>query len=253
MHFSSPLVRGVLIKRYKRFLADVRLEDGAEVTAHCPNSGAMLGLVVPGTTVWLRPREAKTGLAWSWELAEVNGTLVGVNTQTPNRLVREALALRAVPEVAAYPHWQAEYPLGDSRIDFYLHGGDAPPCLLEVKNAHVVRTPGLLEFPDSVTARGAKHLHALTAAVGHGMRAMLVYVGQRSDVDRFAVAADLDPVYAKAHRAAINAGVEVVCYRCALDVEAGINLLDCLSLSHRSGYQGAPLPPSRKPTLLPSP
>jgi sugar fermentation stimulation protein A len=233
MRFSSPLVRGVLIKRYKRFLADVRLDGGTEVTAHCPNSGAMLGLVAPGTPVWLKPREAKTGLAWSWELAEVGGVLVGVNTQTPNRLVREAIALRALPEIAAYPHWQAEYPVGDSRIDFYLHGGDAPPCLLEVKNAHLVRTPGVLEFPDSVTARGAKHLKTLTAAVGQGLRAIIFYVGQRSDVDRFAVAGDIDPAYAKAHRAAVAAGVEVLGYRCTLDVEAGISLLD-IPLAHQN-------------------
>ena len=223
MHFPQPLQRGVLVRRYKRFFADVLLDDGREVTAHCPNPGAMLGLNTPGLGVWVSKSDApKRKLAWTLELMEVDGGLVGINTMLPNRLVAEALAASAIPELADYPVARREVRYGEgSRVDFLLE--DERLCYVEVKNCHLMRSAGLAEFPDCVTARGARHLRELVREVEAGSRAVMLFVVQRADCGAFAAAADLDPAYAAGLIDAAARGVEVLCYDCDIDLQ-GVSL-----------------------------
>jgi sugar fermentation stimulation protein A len=220
MEFSPPLVRGQLVQRYKRFLADVILEDGTELTAHCPNPGAMLGLNMPGAPVWLsKSPDPKRKLAYTLELVEADGGLVGINTMHPNRLVAEALAADAIPELAGYASIRREVKYGEaSRVDFLLQDEARGACWLEVKNCHLSRTPGLAEFPDCVAARSTRHLRELEAMVASGDRAVALFVVQREDCDRFAACAELDPAFAKGLDQAAAAGVEVLVYACEMAV-----------------------------------
>jgi sugar fermentation stimulation protein A len=221
MKFPSPLVRGTLLKRYKRFLADVRLDDGTELTAHVANPGAMLGLNAPGSEVWLSKSDnAKRKLPYSWELVKADGVLVGLNTALPNPLVAEALAAGKIEELQGYSSVRREVRYGvNSRIDLLLTGETKPTCYVEVKNVHLKRGP-LAEFPDCRTERGAKHLRELTDMVAAGGRAVMLYVVQRGDCAGFATADDLDPVYGQALREAMARGVEAICYDCQVTTEA---------------------------------
>lgn len=215
--FDLPLTSGQLVRRYKRFLADVALPDGTVVTAHCPNPGAMLGLTGPGSGVWLsRSTAPGRKLPWTLEVVMEDGEPVGINTAHPNRAVGQALLQGLIPELSGYQQVQREAVTGASRLDFRLQGQGRADCWVEVKNCHLRRTPGLLEFPDSVTSRGAKHLHELARLAQSGQRAVMLYVGQRSDCTSFAVAGDIDPGYAAAFHAARGAGVEVLCYGCSV-------------------------------------
>jgi sugar fermentation stimulation protein A len=219
MRFSSPLVAGTLIRRYKRFLADVALEDGRVVTAHCPNSGSMLSVDAPGAPVWLSPAPgAGRKLRYTWELIQVGGALVGVNTGRPNGLVEEAIRAAAIPELAGYSSIRREVRYGrNSRIDLLLEGEGRPTCYVEVKNVTMKRTldaEAPVEFPDAVTERGVKHLVELAKRVGAGDRAAMLYLAQREDGRRLAIAADIDPAYARTLRRAMARGVEVLCYGC---------------------------------------
>jgi sugar fermentation stimulation protein A len=228
--FDEPLIRGTLVRRYQRFLAEVRLENGDTVTAHCANSGSMLGVNTPGSEVWLSAaRNPKRRLRYSWELIRVGDTLVGINTARPNRLVAEAIASGAIPELAGYALTRREVRYGrNSRIDLLLEGPDRPPCFVEVKNVTLRRDSGPggpLEFPDAVTERGTKHLQELADAVRNGARAVMVYLAQRDDGDHFVVAGDIDHAYAKALRTAMATGVEALCYRCRVSV-TGIGVCD---------------------------
>jgi len=230
MRFARPLVRGTLVRRYKRFLADVMLEDGRAVTAHCANPGAMLGLAAPGLRVWLEPmHDPRRKLGHAWRLAEPDdGTLVGVDTGLPNRLVAEALAEGRIPALAGYATVRAEVRYGTgSRVDFVLSGPALPDAYLEVKNVHLRREDDRAEFPDSVTARGARHLAELAAMADAGRRAVVLYVVQRTDCRRFRVAGDLDPAYALAAAAARAAGVEAIAHGCLIDRE-GVALGEAL-------------------------
>lgn len=220
MLFPSPLRRGRLVERYKRFFADVELDGGELVTAHCPNPGAMLGLNTPGLPAWVSPAESPTRkLQWTLELVEAEDGCVGVNTHRPNQLVEEALAEGVIPELAGYASRRREVKYGAaSRVDFLLQQAGRRRCWLEVKNCHLLREPGLAEFPDCVAARSLKHLCELSAQVAQGDRAVLLFVIQRP-CERFAAAADLDPAYAAGLIKAAETGVEVLCYGCDVTPE----------------------------------
>lgn len=222
MQFPDPLLRGRLDRRYKRFLSDVRLDSGEAVVAHCPNPGSMMGLAEPGMTVWLSPaRNPARKLRYSWELVEAPGGLVGINTGRANALVAEALAAARIPELAGWDERRAEVRYGrNSRIDFLLTGAGRKPCYLEVKSVTLRRGGRAAEFPDAVTARGAKHLEELAAVAEAGDRAVLLFLVQRPDCDHVAVAEDIDPAYAAALEGAIARGVEVLCYACRTGTEA---------------------------------
>lgn len=215
MRFPRPLVRGTLLRRYKRFLADIVLDDGSLVTAHCANPGAMLGVCDPGIECWLLPSaDQRRKLPWSWELVRIGDGLVGINTGHPNRLVAEAIAADRIPELAGYSGLRREVRYGrNSRIDLLLERPGIPICYVEIKNVHLKRGDAA-EFPDCVTERGTKHLRELAAAVADGHRAVMLFIVQREDCRRFRVAADLDPAYDRGLRAARAAGVEALCYAC---------------------------------------
>jgi len=221
MQFPDPLRRATLIRRYKRFLADVRFDDGEEVTAHIANPGAMTGLAEPGLEVWLSPaRNPARKLKWSWELARIDERLVGVNTAWPNTIVTEAIEAGAIAALSGYAKLRREVKYGEnSRVDILLGDDTRPDCYVEVKNVHLKRALGA-EFPDAVTKRGTKHLVELSAMVAAGHRAVMVYLVQREDCDDFRLAGDIDPTYAKAFAAALDAGVEALCYACQLSTEA---------------------------------
>lgn len=212
MRFQTPLVPARLIRRYKRFLADLELADGRQVTAHCANPGSMLGLAEPGMKCWLEPNDdPKKKLKFGWRLVDhENGHFTGVDTSVPNRALKAALMAQAVPGLA-YPTVRPEVKYGaGSRIDFLLSGDGMPEAYVEVKSVTLSRQPGLAEFPDSVTARGARHLGELAAMAGQGHRAVLLYLVQRTDARQVGVAGDIDPAYAAAFGAAREAGVEVM-------------------------------------------
>lgn len=230
MRFPTPLLQGRLVRRYKRFLADVEL-NGAVVTAHVPNSGSMIGVDAPGSAVWLsRSDNPNRKLAYTLELVEADGTLVGVNTSHPNGLVAAAIAAGTIPELAGYSRLRREVKYGkNSRIDVLLEQDGRPPVFVEVKNVHLRRPrisndlggDGLgAEFPDCVTARGAKHLEEMAEMVRQGARAVMVYLVQRGDCDYFRVAADIDPTYDTGLRRARESGVEAVCWSCRITPEA---------------------------------
>ena len=215
MRFQTPLVPARLIRRYKRFLADCRLEDGREVTAHCANPGSMMGLAEPGMKIWLEPNDdPRKKLKYGWRLVDhENGHFTGVDTSVPNRALRAALEAGEIPELAAYGTVRAEVKYGEnSRIDFLLSEAGLPDAYVEVKSVTLSRQPGLAEFPDSVTARGTKHLGELAAMAEAGHRAIMLYLVQRTDCARFALAADIDPAYAAQFDAAAAKGVERLVY-----------------------------------------
>ena len=221
MQFHPRLVRARLVRRYKRFLADALLDDGRAVTAHCPNTGSMMGVCEPGSTVWLSPKQGGK-LDWGWELIEDASlgapTMVGINPMNPNRLAEEAIRAGRVAELTGYPVLRREVRYGseNSRIDLLAEAPGRPTCYIEIKNVHLRRKAGLAEFPDSVTSRGAKHLRELAQMVHLGHRAVMFYLVQRQDCDRFAVAADIDPAYAAALTQARSQGVETICYACRI-------------------------------------
>jgi sugar fermentation stimulation protein A len=227
MRFAAELIPATLQRRYKRFLADVELDDGNSLTVHVANPGAMTGLQAPGARVWLsKSPSAQRKLPYSWELVEADfgagAELVGVNTMHPNRIVEEALAEGAIPQLAGYSSIRREVPYGQgsfgktSRVDFLLEHRERPSCFVEVKNVHLMRRPGLAEFPDSVTARGARHLDELAAMAASGARAVMLFVIQIGSASAFALARDIDPAYGRAFDRARAAGVEVLAHVCRL-------------------------------------
>lgn len=222
MDFPQPLTRAKLLRRYKRFFADVVLEDGTEITAHCPNPGAMLGLNLPDLACWVsRSDDPKRKLAHTLELVEAeDGGLVGVNTLHPNRLVEEALAAGAIPELSGYASRRREVRYGAaSRVDFLLEAPDRPAAWVEVKGVTLHRGAGLAEWPDCVSARGARHMAELAEVARMGERAAVLFVVQRADCDRFAIARDLDPAFAAALDRVREEGVEVLVYACEMSPE----------------------------------
>jgi sugar fermentation stimulation protein A len=218
-----PLRRATLIRRYKRFLADVRYLDGVEETAHVPNPGAMLGLSEPGRTVWLSCDGPKTRkLPSTVELVEADDALVCVNTQQPNRLAAEALAAGVLPSLTGYPLARREVRYGEaSRVDFLLSDrAETARAWVEVKGVTLSRARGLAEWPDCVSARGSRHLRELMSKVGQGERAVVLFVMLRPDCERFEVAADLDPTFASTLRDALAAGVEMIVAQTEVGLDA---------------------------------
>ncbi len=216
MRFQTPLEPARLIRRYKRFLADITLEgSGAEVTAHCANPGSMMGLADPGMRIWVEPNDdPKKKLKYGWRLVDhENGHFTGVDTSLPNRALKAAMMGQDIPELAAYETVRPEQKYGEnSRIDFLLQQAGLPDAYVEVKSVTLSRQPGLAEFPDSVTARGTKHLNELAAMAQAGHRAVLFYLVQRTDCQTVTVAGDIDPTYGAAFEAARSAGVEMMAY-----------------------------------------
>ncbi len=223
MKFHAPLVKGTLVKRYKRFMADVELADGTVVTAHCANSGSMLSVNEPGSDVWISPaKNPDRKLKWTWELIRIGETLVGINTGHPNTIVAEAVKDDVIPELTGYASARREVKYGkNSRIDLLLEDDEKGLCYVEVKNVTMRRdlNGGPVEFPDGVTARGAKHLVELADMVAEGHRAVMLYLVQREDGDGFTIAGDIDPDYQAGLNAAKDKGVEAICYRCRLTPE----------------------------------
>ncbi len=226
MQFQTPLLRGTLIQRYKRFLADVRLDDGTTVTATCPNTGSMMGLCAPGQVVYLSTSDSPTRkYAHTWEMVEHDlgkgPKLVGVNTSHPNKIVAEAIAMGKVASVAGYATLERERKYGkNSRIDILLSDPDKGMAYVEIKNVHMSRKAGRAEFPDSVTERGAKHLAELSDMVRAGHRAVMIFLVQRGDVTALSLARDVDAGYGEAFDLAAAAGVEMLALRCKLTTTA---------------------------------
>jgi len=209
MEFPEKLVHGRLIKRYKRFLADVVLDDGTTVTAHCTNSGTMKSCLEDGAEVFLTPvNDPKRRTKFTWEMIKINGDWVGINTGNPNKLAFEAVRDNRIPELSGYNTVKREVKFGDSRFDVMAQK-DGETCFIEVKNVTMKVGEAAL-FPDAVTARGRKHLNTLVEVKKLGMRAVMLYIIQRSDVDWFGPADDIDPEYGKALREAYRDGVEII-------------------------------------------
>ena len=224
MKFPDPLIKATLVKRYKRFMADVELPSGDVVTAHCANSGSMLSVREPGSEVWISPaRNPDRKLKFTRELIRVGDAMVGINTSHPNALVYEAIENGTMTELQGYSSMRREVKYGkNSRIDVLLENEEGAKCYVEVKNVTLKRELGAAkpaEFPDGVTARGAKHLAELSDMVAEGHRAVMVYLVQRNDCGSFNLARDIDPEYGEAYDKAVKAGVEILGYTCQITPE----------------------------------
>ncbi|MFK8067290.1 MAG: DNA/RNA nuclease SfsA [Gammaproteobacteria bacterium] len=219
MEFESLLIKGILIKRYKRFLADITLDNGSQITAHTPNTGSMRGCSEPGSTVWLRDtKNPDRKYPLSWEMVEATSNsntnvLVGINTLLSNSLVEEAIRNGVVTELQGYDQIRREVKYGEenSRIDLLLEHNEKPACYVEVKNVTLVED-NIAYFPDAVTKRGSKHLRELIAMVEQGHRAIIFYCIQRNDVREVQPADEIDPEYGQLLRTAINSGIEAIAY-----------------------------------------
>jgi len=211
---------GVLVKRYKRFLVDVRMEDGTLVTAHCNNTGSMKECAEPGSRVWLSHHDnPRRKHAYSWELVEAGDCLVGINTLLPNLLVARAIEAGAVPALAGYDSLRREVTVAKgTRLDMVLYKEGHPPCNVEVKNCTLVRD-GVAAFPDAVTERGKKHLLTLVELKARGERSVIFFFIQRPDARSFTPADDIDPAYGKALREVASKGVEIEAWRARVTEE----------------------------------
>ena len=220
----STLIPGTLIKRYKRFLADVKLGDGNIVTAHCPNTGSMKGCCEPGRPVYLSFHDnPKRKLKYTWELIEMATSLVGVNTLVPNRLVHASIKAGMVPELSGYELVGREVKISDrSRIDLALTAVDREHCYIEIKNCTLVDN-GVAMFPDAVTARGLKHITELQTLVNSGCRCVMFYFIRRMDAEVFKPADHIDAEYGRGLRGAVKGGLEILAYDVAIDLN-GIKL-----------------------------
>tara|TARA_Y100000994_G_C15675011_1_gene435334 strand:+ start:45 stop:758 length:714 start_codon:yes stop_codon:yes gene_type:complete len=230
MEFESKLKSGVLIRRYKRFLADVRLLSGEEMTIHCPNTGSMKNCQEPGSTVWFTASKNITRkYPHTWQLIETeHGALVGINTGLSNRLVLEAIHKKTVDKLEGYSKVRSEVPYGreKSRIDILLEDDKQGSCYIEVKNVSLGNLNGEGFFPDSVTIRGQKHLNELMLVKESGARAVLFFCVQNSVVESVAPAEEIDPTYAKLLKEAHALGVELMAYRSSVDLTSSTIELD---------------------------
>jgi len=235
MIFEPALIPATLIKRYKRFLADVELEDGTVITVHTPNTGSMLGLSDPGMRVWLRDTQnPKRKYLFSWDMTEPSpGNLVGVHTGIVNQLVTEAIALNRIPELTGYQQIQQERAYGEekSRIDLLLSGPERPDCYIEIKNVTAIDDDSNAIFPDAVTRRGQKHLRELIQTVSQGNRAVMLFCIQRQDCCAFRPAQEIDPDYAALLGEAYQCGVELLAYQTNIS-PASIEITESVEILH---------------------
>ena len=219
MEFAPPLQQGILLRRYKRFLADVQLSNGSEITLHCPNTGSMRNCLYPGETVWFSTSDnPKRKYAHTWELMTTpNGSLIGIHSSQANALAEDAINKGIISELTGYDSLSREVKYGDenSRIDILLQAAQKPACYIEVKSCTLLED-GQGYFPDAVSLRGQKHLRELMHMVSLGHRAVLLFVVQHSEITCVAPAAHIDPEYAKLLKVAVLAGVEVLAYRCEI-------------------------------------
>lgn len=219
MEFAPPLQQGILLRRYKRFLADVQLSDGSEITLHCPNTGSMRNCLYPGETVWFSTSDnPKRKYAHTWELMTTpNGSLIGIHSSQANALAEDAINQGIISELTGYDSLSREVKYGDenSRIDILLQAAQKPACYIEVKSCTLLED-GQGYFPDAVSLRGQKHLRELMHMVSLGHRAVLLFVVQHSEITCVAPAAHIDHEYAKLLKIAVLSGVEVLAYRCEI-------------------------------------
>ncbi len=226
MQFQKKLVHGRLVKRYKRFLADVKLDGGEVITAHCTNSGSMKSCLENGAEVYLSPvNDPKRKTRFTWEMIKINEDWVGINTGNPNKLAFEAISKSEIPGLNNYCSVKREVKFGDSRFDVFAEN-ESEKCFVEVKNV-TLKDGKYALFPDAVTTRGQKHLKTLTEVKKQGMRAVMLYIVQRMDVEIFAPAKDIDPGYAKALKEAVSEGVEVIVMQAKVEPD-GIKLVKVL-------------------------
>ena len=223
MKFNKKLLQGTLIKRYKRFFVDIEYQ-GKIITAHCPNSGSMLGLLNKGNVIWFSETDnLKRKLKYTLEIIEVNKTLVGINTLLTNKIVLESLNQKKIKKLVKFDNIITEAKFSDkTRFDFLIRN-NKEKCFLEVKNVTLVREKKIAEFPDSITSRGTKHLKELVTAKKKGFESYILYLIQREDCDSFKIAKDIDQEYKIAFTEALKNGVKVLCYDCKLNNE-GIKL-----------------------------
>ncbi|MEE9273508.1 MAG: DNA/RNA nuclease SfsA [Robiginitomaculum sp.] len=235
MKFTPPLIQSRLVRRYKRFFADIELPDGTLITAHCANTGSMAGLKEPGNPVWVsKASNPKRKLKYDWRIVQVDGTMVGIHTAIPNTITEEALRAGKIPELKGYDSLRREVKYGEnSRIDFLLKSPNRRPCYVEVKSVTFSRTKGLAEFPDSPTARGTKHLRELQSMANGDARAVMLYVIQRDDCTNFSIAGDVDLEYQSSLQNAYQSGLESLAYACKLSPEE-------ISITHRVNMIGKP-------------
>lgn len=219
MLLPTPLVKGTILKRYKRFLADIKLENDEVITAHVANTGSMTTCWEPGQDVIMTYVDSpKRKLKYSLQLIHNGDTWIGVNTSLTNKVVHEALSENLIKELIGYENIQPEKKVGKSRIDFFLSGHKSKPdCYVEVKNVTLLGENKTALFPDAVSTRGQKHLEELTSLKESGLRTCMLYIVQREDANKFKPAKDIDPVYANLLQAAINHGVEVLIYQCEMN------------------------------------
>ena len=213
MKFSNKLVKAKFIKRYKRFFSEHMLQNGTKVVAHCANTGAMMGINIKGITSWLlKNNDPKRKLKWSWELCQIDSTFIGVNTHNPNKIIEESLKNKNIKELQNYLSFKREVKYGEnSKIDFLLKHITQKDCYVEIKNVHLSREKNIAEFPDSITARGKKHMKELANIKMQGYRAIIIYLIQRNDCKYFKIAKDIDQEYYKEFCKAKNLGLEVIC------------------------------------------
>lgn len=218
--FSSKLTPAILIKRYKRFLADVILENGETMTVHCPNTGAMTGCAEPKSKVYLsHTNNPQRKYAYTWEYASDKfGNKICINTNNANKVVKDALERGLIKELSQYSKLKTEQKTGDSRIDFLLEQADLPQCYLEVKSA-TLAMQDIAMFPDTITTRGQKHCRELAKLAQTGHSAKLLFCVMRESINKFKIAEQIDPDYAREVALAVNNGVEILCYGCELNAD----------------------------------
>jgi sugar fermentation stimulation protein A len=229
MNFDKPLIEGRLTRRYKRFFVDAeitRKNTQEIITAHCPNTGSMKGLLAEGNPVWLtQHNDPKRKLPYTLEVIHDGHSLVGVNTHRPNKIVQQSIKSGIVPQLSAYPHLRTEVAYGaNSRVDLFLSGTNVPECYVEVKNVTLREEKApVAAFPDAVTDRGRKHLLELAEMARLGHRAVMFFLVQRMDCEHFRPADEIDPLYGQTLRDVLEKGVEALCYDCEIN-KNGITL-----------------------------